>query len=101
MKCLIQFSAQIIDCEYRETAGDLDYWLLTLWARDREIKAFQWINKGDCPVHYDIHTMIRVAGKWSNQRNFEIMVSDTDFSSAANDDIFTEDEQMKFDFRKE
>jgi len=101
MKYLIQFSALIVDCEYRKTAGDLDYWILTLWARDKEINAFQWVNKGDRTVQYDIHTMVRVAGKWSKQRNFEIMVSETEFMSAANDDIFTEDEQVKVDSRDE
>ncbi len=98
MKHLIQFNAQVIQCEVRKTAGDMDYWKLSLLVNGREIEAFHWVKKGECTVHYNIESMIRVAGKWSHQKRFQIVYSDKKSLMAANDEIFTKEEQLRLDF---
>lgn len=96
---LVSFYAQVFMCQYHRTGSGLSYWELRLLCEGTMIEAFHW-NKAGWPARkYNEHDELLVGGRWTTKAKtrFQVLESQLMMRNAANDDIYSTQEQLALD----
>jgi len=97
---LRSFSADVFMCEHHQTASGLGYWLLRLLKDNILIEAVHWDREGWPKVVYKSNDTVLIGGRWltQNKERFQVLNAHVLTRIAANDDTYTDDRQLEFNF---